>query len=139
MELCLCITYLQSRLNSSQNKNSNATTTEYTSNEEKNVGVVSKYLKSNSIQYAQGWNNLNVLSCPKAQNSEFYLNKENGTVTFIVFIFVYTYKYCENFRIFWQTEPNLNRIQNKVDDQNFRHDQIMVKIDCRIAPKQVIE
>ncbi len=43
-----------------------------------NDSSVTKYLKSNSIQYAQGWNSLNVLSCPNADFSQFYVNKDTG-------------------------------------------------------------
>lgn len=39
---------------------------------------VKNYLRSNSIQFAQGWNNLNILNCPKADHGQFYIDKNNG-------------------------------------------------------------
>ncbi len=49
-----------------------------------NDAGVASFLKSNSIQYAQGWHSLNVLSCPKADFAQFYVNKETGLSRFYV-------------------------------------------------------
>ncbi len=45
---------------------------------------ITDFLKTKSIKYCQGWNNLNIYSCPKAQDS-FYINR-NG---FNFFEYVY--------------------------------------------------
>ena len=38
---------------------------------------ITDYLKTKSIRFCQGWNNLNIYSCPKAQDS-FFINNKTG-------------------------------------------------------------